>query len=300
MSSENSPSLTSSHTTAKYTWWRVLLIGLSLYVVSIVLTVLTGNPHLFSTMILLGNFLIPITFVIFLYERQHLSSITFPHLMLCLFYGGVLGVCAAGFLEPLLLSHTRSDFLAIPSTISPITALKVGLIEEFVKILVVVLMARNLRHNSELNGLLIGAAVGMGFAALESTGYAFSIFLDVFAKVGGKPFDQEAIAIFVTVAATALRSLLTPFGHAVWTTLLAAVLFRESSPNRFRITGLVILTYFTVSLLHGLWDGLPGMIAIPIVNLLPLLVVGLIGLVMLFRIWKDALYREGKAVNHLA
>jgi RsiW-degrading membrane proteinase PrsW (M82 family) len=289
-----------SHTTAKRTWWRVLLIGLLLYVISIVLTVLTGNPHLFPTMILLGNFLIPITFVIFLYERQHLSSITFPRLMLCLFYGGVLGVCAAGFLEPLLLSHGKPDFLATSSTISFITALKIGLIEELVKILVVVLMTRNLRHTSELNGLLIGAAVGMGFAALESTGYAFSIFLDVFAKVGDKPFEQEAIAIFVTVAATALRNLLTPFGHAVWTALLAAVLFRESGLNRFRITGLVVLTYFTVALLHGLWDGLPGMITVPFVNLLPLLIIGMIGLVMLFRVWKDALYREGKVINPLS
>jgi RsiW-degrading membrane proteinase PrsW (M82 family) len=287
----------SSRKAAKHTWRRVLLIGLLLYVISIVLTVLTGNPNLFPTMILLGNFLIPITFVIFLYERQHLSSITFPHLMLCLSYGGVLGICAAGFLEPLLLSYGRSDFLGTPSTIDPITALKIGLIEEFVKGLVVVFMARNLRHTSELNGLLIGAAVGMGFAALESTGYAFSMFLDAFAKVGKNPVDQEVVAIFVAVGDTALRSLLAPFGHAVWTALLAAVLFRESSSNRFRITGLVILTYFTVALLHGLWDGLPGLITVPFVNLLPLLIVGIVGLLMLVRVWKNALYREGKVIS---
>ena len=297
MPSGNSPLSMSSCKTAKHTWRRVLLIGLLLYVISIVLTVLTGNPNLFPTMILLGNFLIPITFVIFLYERQHLSSITFPHLMLCLSYGGVLGICAAGFLEPLLLSYGRSDFLGTPSTIDPITALKIGLIEEFVKGLVVVFMARNLRHTSELNGLLIGAAVGMGFAALESTGYAFSMFLDAFAKVGKNPVDQEVVAIFVAVGDTALRSLLAPFGHAVWTALLAAVLFRESSSNRFRITGLVILTYFTVALLHGLWDGLPGLITVPFVNLLPLLIVGIVGLLMLVRVWKNALYREGKVIS---
>ncbi|MBD3885351.1 PrsW family intramembrane metalloprotease [Phormidium tenue FACHB-886] len=300
MPPENSPLPMPSRITAKHTWWRVFLIGLLLYVISIVLTVMTGNPNLFPTMILLGNFLIPITFVIFLYERQHLSSITFSRLMLCLFYGGVLGICAAGFLEPLLLSYGRSDFVGTSSTIDLITAFKIGLIEEFVKGLVVVFMARNLRHTSELNGLLIGAAVGMGFAALESTGYAFSVFLDVFAKVGEKPVDQEAIAILFTVVITALRSLLAPFGHAVWTALLAAVLFRESSSSRFRLTGLVVLTYFTVALLHGLWDGLPGLITVPFVNLLSLLIVGIAGLLMLVRVWKNALYREGKVINHLS
>src|SRR5258708_37890607 len=36
------------------------------------------------------------------------------------------------------------------------------------------------------------------------------------------------------------------------------MLFRESGPRRFRITGPVILTYLFVSVLHGLWDGLPS------------------------------------------
>ena len=56
--------------------------------------------------------------------------------------------------------------------------LKVGLIEEFAKILGVLAIARHRRHDSEMDGLILGGAAGMGFAALESNGYAFTAFLD--------------------------------------------------------------------------------------------------------------------------
>lgn len=275
------------------TWRRVFLIGLLLYAVSIVFTVLTANPHMFPTMILLGNFLVPVTFLTFLYDRSHLSTITFPQLILCLFYGGVLGIITAGFIEPLVLPHGAPNFLATPSSsIGFTTALKVGLIEELAKILAVIFVARKLSHRSQLNGVLVGAAVGMGFAALESAGYSFTIFLDVFAKAGVEPFTREATAIFVTVVATAVRSLLTPFGHAVWTAILAAVLFRESKANQFRITWPVIGTYFGVALLHGLWDSLPGLVPIPFVNLLPVVGICIVGILILRKIWRNALNRE--------
>jgi RsiW-degrading membrane proteinase PrsW (M82 family) len=50
-------------------------------------------------------------------------------------------------------------------------------IEELVKILGVLLVARHRRHDLELDGLILGAAAGMGVAALESSGYAFSAFM---------------------------------------------------------------------------------------------------------------------------
>src|SRR5581483_2638356 len=146
----------------------------------------------------------------------------------------------------------------------------VGLIEEACKILAVMFLARRMKHTQAIDGLLIGAAVGMGFAALESTGYAFTSFLTSQGHVGA--------SLFTTV----LRGLFAPFGHGVWTAILAAVLFRQSTPNRFRITGLVFVAYLFVSLLHGLWNGLPNTIylivppgiPIPLISLL----IGVVGL----------------------
>jgi RsiW-degrading membrane proteinase PrsW (M82 family) len=180
-----------------------------------------------------------------------------------------LGVLAAAILEPLLIR--RLTFGSV---------FTVGFIEEFAKILGVVVIARRWRHDNEMDGLVLGAAAGMGFAAFESCGYAFTAFL----RSGG--------SLSVTVFVTLLRGILSPLGHGTWTAILSSVLFRESQAGRFRLTLKVIGAFITVSVLHGLWDGVPGLITIlfgpgPDV-LLAQVVIGLIGLAILWRRWREA------------
>ncbi len=250
-------------------WWRVLLIGLLFYILGVLVLGLTGNPNLFPTVVMLGSFMVPVTYVAFFYERRHLSQITLPTTALSFFYGGVLGVFAAALLEPLFIR--RLDLF---------TAFTVGLIEEFAKILGVLVIARRRRHGSELDGIIIGAAAGMGFAALESSGYAFSAFL----RSGGN--------LSITVIVTLLRGLLSPVGHGTWTAILAGVLFRESKGGRFRVNRKVLGAYLTVSALHGLWDGLPTLMAVlPLPGLdffIAQSIVGGIGLFILWRRWNEA------------
>ena len=50
-------------------WLRALLIGLGLFVVTTIVMLLTGNPNLYPTVILIGNFLVPVVFVAFLYDH---------------------------------------------------------------------------------------------------------------------------------------------------------------------------------------------------------------------------------------
>ena len=69
-------------------WLRALLIGLGLFIATTMVLVLTGNPNLYPTVILIGNFLVPVTFVVFLYEHQHLSTLTPYAVAICF--------CAAG------------------------------------------------------------------------------------------------------------------------------------------------------------------------------------------------------------
>lgn len=272
----------------KRVWLKVFLSGFLLYVLSLVVVVLTENPNLFPTLILLGNFLVPVTFVTFLYERQQLSTITLPSLGLSFFLGGVVAVLEAGFLEQLLISAPKFNL---------VTALQVGLIEELAKLLAVMFVARRMQHNLELDGLLLGAAVGLGFAALESTGYAFTVFLEAFAQ-GLRPHTTETFPLLAAVTVTTLRSLLTPFGHGVWTAILAAVLFRESRSDRFELTGKVILTYLLVSFLHGFWDGMPSstVLNIPVINLLPIgyWIIIFVGLFILMHLWRQAIRRALK------
>ena len=135
---------------------------LLLYTISVVFLILTGNSNLFPAVVLIGSFLVPVTYVTFFYERRHLSSLTLFTTAISFVYGGILGVLAASLLEPIFIR--RVDFTS---------TIVMGLIEEFAKILGVFIIARKLRHDSEMDGLILGAAVGMGFAALESMGYAF-------------------------------------------------------------------------------------------------------------------------------
>jgi RsiW-degrading membrane proteinase PrsW (M82 family) len=250
-------------------WLRVLLIGLLLYVVAVGILVLTGNPNLFPTVVMVGNFLGPVTFVAFFYERRELSQLTLPTTALGFLYGGLLGVLAASILEPVFIRQ-----------MSLLSVFLIGVIEEFVKILGVLVIARRRRHDAEMDGLILGAAAGMGFAALESNGYAFSAFM---ASRG---------SLSATVAVTLLRGVLSPVGHGTWTAILVSALFRESGPKRFRINLKVIGAYLTVVILHALWDGLPAVISAllsPGVDVfIGQALVGGIGLFILWRRWREA------------
>ncbi|MFZ2097949.1 MAG: PrsW family glutamic-type intramembrane protease [Anaerolineales bacterium] len=251
-------------------WLRILLIGFLFYIISVVLLYVTANPNLFPTVVMIGSFLVPISYVAFFYERGHLTSnLTLSTTLLCFVFGGILGVLAASLLEPIFIR--KIDFV---STIA------IGLIEEFTKILGVIIIARHRRHDSEMIGLILGAAAGMGFAALESMGYAFTSFL-----ASGGSLDQ-------TVAVTLLRGILSPVGHGTWTAILASVIFRESRGGHFRINIKVIGAYLLVSVLHGLWDGVPAVITSFLGSGLDVFVgqavIGGVGLFILWLRWREA------------
>jgi protease PrsW len=262
-------------------WLRTLVVGVILFVIAAIVLIWSGNPNLFPTVILIGNFLVPVVFVAFLYDHQHISSLSLDTVAASFAVGGVLGVLGATVIESLVVPVPTNPTQGL----SLWGAFLVGLIEEGCKIAAVILLARKMRHTSQMDGLLLGGAVGMGFAALESTGYAFTALL----------ISQGHISASLTT--TVLRGLLAPFGHGVWTGILGAVLFRESGPRHFRITGPVILTYLFVSVLHTLWDGLPftlvlvigsGGVAVPLTSI----IVGIIGLSVLSVLYRGAIGRQ--------
>lgn len=252
-------------------WPQVLLLGLGLFIVGVAVLIATGNPNLFPTIVMLGNFLVPVTYVVFFFERGHLSEARLPMTALAFLVGGVLGVFAAALLEPLFIR--RLDVF---------TAFGVGLIEEFAKMLGLLAVVRRSRSDSPLDGLIFGVATGMGFAALESSGYAFSAFL----RTGG--------SLSFTVGLTLLRGLLAPVGHGTWTAILGAALFYARRTHRRLLSGPVIGAYLAVAILHGLWDGLPGLLAATVGPgpdiLLGELLVGLAGLIILARRWRAAVH----------
>ncbi len=265
-------------------WLKTLLVGLVLFVITTIVMFLTGNTNLYPTVILLGNFLVPVVFVAFLYDHQHISALTPVTVAASFCVGGVLGVIGASVLESLLVPIPADPTQGLTLW----GAMLVGLIEEGCKIVAVMFLARRIPHTSAMDGLLLGGAVGMGFAALESTGYAFTMFL----------LSNGHVQASLTT--TVIRGLFAPFGHGIWTALLGAALFHESGPRHFRITGLVIVTYLFVSVLHGLWDGAPNVAYFIIPPGIPVsvttLVLGIVGVIALFVVYRGAMARRMQQV----
>lgn len=219
----------------------VLLAGSGLWVATVIVTYTTQNPTLIPTVILLGSFLVPVAFVLWAFDSGA-DVLTPRNIVLGFVVGGVLGVLGASVLESHLLTGERPLLMYVG----------VGLIEELVKIVAVVLLARNLPRYTLRDGAIFGAAVGFGFAAFESAGYAFNAML----TLGG--LDLRAL-----VETEILRGVLTPVGHGLWTATLAAVLFgAAAATGRLRVTGAVIGWYLVVSLLHGFWNLSGGLTAL--------------------------------------
>ena len=257
----------------RHYWWRILLLCFGLYAAGIVILMFTGNPNIFPTVIMLGSFMVPVAYVSFFFERRSIHQANVMPTALTFLYGGILGTFSAALLEPLFISNL--DFG---------TAFIVGLIEELCKILGVLMIARRRRHDSMVDGLVFGAAAGMGFAAFESVGYAFTAFL------------RTSGSFSAVVGVTLFRGILSPVGHGTWTAILAGVLFRESSPRRFKLNSKVLLAYVTAVVLHGLWDGVPGVLSNFVSNgvevLLAQLLVGSLGVIILWRLWRGAEKRQ--------
>jgi S1-C subfamily serine protease len=98
------------------------------------------------------------------------------------------------------------------------------------------------------DGIVLGAAVGFGFAAFESAGYAFNAL-----------FTAGGPSLLNLVETEALRGILTPVGHGLWTAILGGTLFRVAERRgRLRLSRAVLGSYVLVALLHGLWDASRG------------------------------------------
>ena len=115
--------------------------------------------------------------------------------------------------------------------------------------------------------MVLGAAVGFGFAALESSGYALASFY----PIGGRRFTHALDNVLLTELA---RGVLAPFGHGMWTAVVAGVIFVAVAHRKWLLGAVAIVAaYLLVSGLHGAFDsidGVKGYIIISLIGLVPL------------------------------
>jgi protease PrsW len=231
--------ISSTRTQHRRAWVRIFLGGLALWIATVVVTFITLNPNLVPTLILIGSFLLPVTFVAYAFEHRASDTLTEHTIFVGFVYGGVLGVLGASILEAYLLGRSNLGYLGV------------GLIEEGVKLAAVWLIARRLHTYHTRDGIVLGATVGFGFAAFESAGYAFNAL-----------FTIKGLSLANVVETEILRGILTPVGHGLWTGILGGVLFHTARNGRLRLSLSLVIWYLVVSLLHAFWDAAGGIAAV--------------------------------------
>ncbi|MFI7503484.1 PrsW family intramembrane metalloprotease [Streptomyces sp. NPDC049687] len=217
-------------------WKHCLLGGLALWALTALVTYVTRDTTLLPTLILLGSFLVPVSFVLWAYER-HARDLGVSAILGCLLTGGTLGALGASVMEDYLLRPSLWMFLGV------------GLVEEAVKLgALMFVLRRQTRLRGLRAGVVLGATVGFGFASLESAGYAFD------AAVSAEGVDLRAL-----LETEILRGVLAPFGQGLWTAVAGGVLLAYRRPNgRFQFAAPVVGTWAGVVLLHALWDSTHG------------------------------------------
>lgn len=236
-------------------WWLVLAIGLALWSATVATSFLTSNLILLPTIVLLGSFLVPVTGVVWYLDHDPSPALSPRRIVPAFIIAGVMGALGASLLE--------FWFVYGPGLFG---YLKVGLIEEFVKGVAIVLFALGLRSYSTRDGMVLGATVGFGFAALESSGYAL---VSLFVVQGGHLYLSLQSVVFTEL----VRGLLAPVGHGLWSAVLGGVIFHAARNGHMRPAWSVLLAYLGVSVLHAAYDyfgGIPGYLVISIIGLLPL------------------------------
>jgi RsiW-degrading membrane proteinase PrsW (M82 family) len=240
-------------------WWAVLLGGLALWGATIAVARVTHNIILLPTIVLLGSFLVPITAIVWYLDHDPSPTLSPRRIVTAFLIGGTLGVLGASLLEYWLVR------------VGLIGAFEVGLIEEFVKGVFIVVVALGVRRFHMRDGMVLGSTVGFGFAALESSGYALA---SLFVVQG----NQLVLSLNSVIFTELLRGVLAPFGHGLWSALLGGAIFAAARHGGLRITWGVLGTYLLISALHGLFDSQTGILGVVVVSLL-----GLIPFVWLWR-----------------
>ena len=191
------------------------------------------NVNLIPGLIMVGSFAVPIATLIFFVEINARRNVSLYQVIRLLFIGGILSLILSLVLFQLTES-LRLDRLG---------ASVAGLAEEPGKLLALLTVTSLPKYRYRLNGLLFGAAIGTGFAAFESAGYALRMGLN---DIG---LMKDTIMV---------RGMLSPFGHIAWTAMAGAALWRVKGANRFAIAMVKdarFLKIFGIAVvLHMLWN----------------------------------------------
>lgn len=196
------------------------------------------NPNAIPAVLMVGAFAVPCSVLVMFFEFNVPRNFSLYQMLRLTMLGGVLSLVTCLFLFG-WASGIGLDWMG---------ASVAGLVEEPAKLMAMLIVANQTRYRWTLNGLLIGACVGTGFAVVETAGYAFqSLIIDM----------QSGSAL--TEGTLFARALLYPLGgHALLSAIAGAALWRIKRGRKFEwsmLSNPQFLRLFAVSVvLHTLWN----------------------------------------------
>ncbi|WP_158630191.1 cyclic nucleotide-binding domain-containing protein [Cohnella sp. AR92] len=243
----------------------VLLAGLIGFAALAYASLGLGLNELLIPAIAVGSFVGPVAFVAYLHARSILTNR--PFLLATMFAATAAGgIPIAYWLEEL----TSGLMDKSPYLNSALTAL----IEEPAKLIFVFWLLRLRRNRFLMDGIVYGAACGMGFAAFENILYGLNHLHD--------PGQALNVILF--------RALFAPFGHGTWTAIAAYGLWQLYVHNQKVVCALCVSLALA---LHALWD----LQVLPSRSyLLQMLLIGALGLYSLQKIVRQGLRDERQSI----
>lgn len=223
--------------------------------------------------LVIGSFAVPLASAVLFFEMNIRKNVSLYQVIKLIFIGGVLSLVLTDFLNLL-----RPQLISTFGLTKEWHAAVAGPVEETAKLLAVVLLVRNVKYRYTLNGLLFGAAVGVGFAMFESAGYAMRAFLNDFAVNLGNGTLQLAResrltdelfhkGVFLQSIKPAMaemnrvifmRGVLAPIAHVAYSAIAVGALWRVKGgePFSWALLGKMrFLRLFACAVaLHAFWN----------------------------------------------
>ena len=213
---------------------RIFLMFLVVFAGLLVMILQFSNTNAIPGAMFIGALIVPFSLVIFFWETNIPRNISIFDVVSIFFIGGVMSLIFTlilyGYIYVGELNYTG--------------AILVGIVEEVGKIVVAGHYVKKRNTSYILNGLLLGACVGAGFAVFETAGYAFSALL-----YGGIPSMIDVLI---------LRGALAIGGHTLWAAISTAglVIAQGERPfdRKMYLDPKFLKFLLLVIALHAVWD----------------------------------------------
>ncbi|AGF58856.1 RsiW-degrading membrane proteinase PrsW (M82 family) [Clostridium saccharoperbutylacetonicum] len=211
---------------------RVFILFAITFIGLVALLRVFRNVLAYPGIVFIGALIVPFSLLVFFWEVNAPRNINIFDVVKIFFLGGISSLLITMILNS-AITVGEVDFYG---------AILIGVTEELAKLIVVAYFARGSKRKYILNGLLLGAAVGAGFAVFETAGYVFAYGFEV----------HTMMKIIYTRGALAFG------GHIAWAAMSGAALVMVKEDDRLKVKhflNIKFLKYFIIAIiLHSIWD----------------------------------------------